>query len=89
MLLLFRTTAVFLALIQVSIFFPNLEEFFSRYLLMATSCMCENNVPVFNLNSNIGNVRLSTCSEAFGFPSPDHALQQNFKGYRKIFGGSG
>lgn len=51
--------------------------------------MCKNKVCVFNLNSNVRNVRLITCSEAFVFSSLDQALQQDFKRPREIFGGVG
>lgn len=51
--------------------------------------MCENKVCVFNLNSNVRNVRLNACSEAFVFSSLDQALQQDFQRHREIFGGVG
>lgn len=51
--------------------------------------MCENKICVFNLNSNVRNVRLIACSEAFVFSSLDQALQQDSKRPREIFGGVG
>lgn len=51
--------------------------------------MCEKQVCVLNLNSDIRNVRFMACSEACVFSSLDHALQQDFKRHREIFGGVG
>lgn len=48
---------------------------------MTMSSMYDNNILVFDLNSNIVNMRFSTCSEAFDFSSCDHTLQQNLSRY--------
>ena len=45
------------------------------------SSMYDNNILVFDLNSKFGSMRFSIGSEAFGFPSRDHALQQNLSCY--------